>query len=390
MAWSIISARHRDPGKVNSLLFTPIRLRSLEARNRVVVSPMSQYLAKDGAPTDWHLVHLGKFAMGGAGIVFCEETSVGEKARKTYGCPGIYNDEQVRAWRRVTDFIHEQGALTAIQLGHAGRKVSTKAPWEGFEPLTEADVAQGKPPWRGFAPSAVAVKPGAPVPREMDLTDIRGVIDAYVEACRRSLDAGFDIVEVHGAHGYIIQQFLSPITNRRTDAYGGDLEGRMRFGLELVEAVRAAWPKELPVFFRASCVDGKGGGWDMDDTVRLAKELKARGVDLVDCSSGGIDGPLTLALVPRSPGYHMPFAERIRREAGIATMAPGLVTEARQAEGYLQEGKVDLIVLARELMWNPNWPAHAAKELGAPDPLALLPKTYAWWLRRREETRRLT
>lgn len=371
------------------LLFTPIKLRGLVARNRVVVSPMSQYLAKDGAPTDWHLVHLGKFAMGGAGIVFVEETSVEQAARKTYSCPGIYNDEQVRAWRRITDFVHEQGALTAIQLGHAGRKVSTKAPWEGFAPLTAEDAKQGKPPWRGYAPSAVPVKPGGPVPIEMDLADIRRVVQAHVEACRRSLDAGFDIVELHGGHGYIIQQFLSPITNLRRDAYGGSIEGRMRFCLELVEAVRAAWPKELPLFFRASCLDGKGGAWEMEDTVRLAGELKARGVDVVDCSSGGIEGPLTLALVPRVPGYHIPFAERIRREAGVATMAPGLVTGARQAEDYLQEGKADLIVLARELMWNPNWPAHAAKELGVADPLALLPKTYAWWLRRREEVRNL-
>lgn len=372
------------------LLFTPIQLRGLVARNRVVVSPMSQYLAKDGAPTDWHLVHLGKFAMGGAGIVFVEETSVEQLARKTYSCPGIYNDEQVHAWRRITDFVHEQGALTAIQLGHAGRKVSTKAPWEGFAPLTEEDAKQGKAPWRGYAPSAVPVKPGGPVPIEMDTSDIRHVIEAYVEACRRSLDAGFDIVEIHGAHGYIIQQFLSPITNLRKDAYGGDIRGRMRFCLELVEAVRAAWPKELPVFFRAACLDGKGGAWDIEDTVRLAHELKARGVDVVDCSSGGIEGPLTLALVPRVPGYHIPFAARIRREVGIATMAPGLVTEARQAEDYLQDGKADLIVLARELLWNPNWPAHAAKELGVADPLALLPKTYAWWLRRREEVRKLS
>ncbi|HUQ73349.1 MAG TPA: NADH:flavin oxidoreductase/NADH oxidase [Burkholderiales bacterium] len=374
---------------MNPLLFTPIQLRGLVARNRVVVSPMSQYLAKDGAPTDWHLVHLGKFAMGGAGIVFVEETSVEEAARKTYSCPGIYSDEQVKAWRRITDFVHQQGALTAIQLGHAGRKVSTKAPWEGFAPLTEEDAKKGKPPWSGYAPSAVPVKPGAPVPREMDLSDIRHVIEAYVDACRRSLDAGFDIVEVHGAHGYIIQQFLSPITNLRKDAYGGDIEGRMRFCLELVEAVRANWPKELPVFFRASCLDGKGGAWEMEDTVRLARELKARGVDLIDCSSGGIEGPLTLALVPRVPGYHIPFAERIRREVGIATMGPGLITEARQAEQYLQDGKADLIVLARELLWNPNWPAHAARELGAPDPLALLPETYAWWLRRREEVKKL-
>jgi 2,4-dienoyl-CoA reductase-like NADH-dependent reductase (Old Yellow Enzyme family) len=372
------------------LLFTPIQLRGVTARNRVVVSPMSQYLAKDGAPTDWHLVHLGKFAMGGAGIVFTEETSVAQAARKTYSCPGIYSDEQARAWRRVTDFLHEQGALAGIQLGHAGRKVSTKAPWEGFEPLTEEDAKHGKPPWRGYAPSPVPAKPGGPVPIEMDHADIRRVVQAHVEACRRSLDAGFDILEIHGAHGYIIQQFLSPITNLRKDAYGGDLQGRMRFCLELVEAVRAAWPKELPLFFRASCIDGKGGAWNIDDTVQLARELKARGVDLIDCSSGGIQGPLTLSLVPRVPGYHVPFAERIRGEAGIATMAPGLITEAQQAEDYLQAGKTDLIALARELLWNPSWPAHAAKALGAADPLALLPKTYAWWLRRREDVRGLS
>ena len=372
------------------LLFTPIPLRGLVARNRVVVSPMSQYLAKDGAPTDWHLVHLGKFAMGGAGIVFTEETSIEQAARKTYSCPGIYNDEQVRAWRRITDFLHEQGALAAIQLGHAGRKVSTKAPWEGFAPLTDDDAKHGKPPWRGYAPSPVPVKPGASVPIEMDRSDIQRVVQAHVEACRRSLEAGFDIVEIHGAHGYIIQQFLSPITNLRRDAYGGDLRGRMRFCLEVVEAVRAAWPQELPLFFRASCIDGEGGAWNLEDTVQLAHELKARGVDVVDCSSGGIQGPLTLSLVPRVPGYHMPFAERVRREAGIATMAPGLITAARQAEDYLQAGKADLIALARELLWNPSWPAHAAMELGVADPLALLPSTYAWWLRRREEVRKIS
>ena len=228
------------------------------------------------------------------------------------------------------------------------------------------------------------------MPIEMEVSDIQRVVQAHVDACRRSMDAGFDILEIHGAHGYIIQQFLSPITNLRKDGYGGDIQGRMRFCLEIVEAVRAAWPKEQPLFFRTSCVDGRGGAWDIEDTVTLARELKARGVDVVDCSSGGIEGPLTLALVPRVPGYHVPFAERIRREVGIPTMAPGLITEAKQAEEYLATGRCDLIALARELMWNPNWPAHAAKELGVQDPLALLPKTYAWWLRRREEVRELT
>jgi 2,4-dienoyl-CoA reductase-like NADH-dependent reductase (Old Yellow Enzyme family) len=382
------SDRRADSPKV-PLLFTPIALRGLTARNRIVVSPMSQYCSVAGEPTDWHLVHLGKFAMGGAGIVFVEETAVEERSRKTYGCPGIYTDGQARAWRRITDFLRQQGALSAIQLGHAGRKVATKAPWEGFAPLTEEDARHGKPPWRGYAPSPIPFRPGALVPIEMDEADIRQVIAAHVAACRRSLDAGFDICEIHGAHGYIIQQFLSPITNRRHDGYGGDLAGRMRFCLELIEAVRAAWPADRPLFFRASCVDGKGGAWELDDTVALARELKLRGTDVIDCSSGGIEGPLTLAVVPRVPGYHVPFAERIRRDAGIATMAVGLITQAAQAERYLTDARCDLVALAREMMWDPNWPIHAAQELGGVDPLDLAPKPYAWWLRRRDEVRKL-
>jgi 2,4-dienoyl-CoA reductase-like NADH-dependent reductase (Old Yellow Enzyme family) len=377
-------------GAAEPLLLTPIALRGVTARNRIVVSPMSQYLSVDGAPTDWHLVHLGKFAMGGAGIVFVEETTVEERARKTYHCPGIYTDVQVRAWRRITDFLRGQGALSAIQLGHAGRKVATKAPWDGFAPLSAADAGHGEPPWRGIAPSPIAFKPGAMVPREMDRDDIAQVIASHAEASARSVDAGFDICEIHGAHGYIIQQFLSPITNKRNDAYGGDLAGRMRFALELVEAVRARWPADRPLFVRVSCVDGKGGAWDIEDTIALAREFKLRGVDVIDCSSGGIEGPLTLSVVPRVPGYHVPFADRIRREADIPTMAVGLITEAQQAERYLQDGRCDLIALAREMMWDPNWPAHAAEALGAADPLALLPPTYAWWLRRRDEVRRLT
>jgi 2,4-dienoyl-CoA reductase-like NADH-dependent reductase (Old Yellow Enzyme family) len=370
-------------------LFTPLTLRGLTLRNRVVVSPMSQYSSVEGAPGDWHLVHLGKFAMGGAGVVFCEETSVSERSRKTYDCPGIYTDAQARAWRRVTDFIRGQGAAAAIQLGHAGRKVATRAPWDGFAPLGEADAAAGRPPWSGLAPSPIPFKPGAMVPKEMDGDDIRHVIALHVEAAKRSLDAGFDIVEIHGAHGYIIQQFLSPVTNRRTDGYGGDIEGRMRFGLELIEAVRAAWPADRPLFFRASCVDGRGGIWSLEDTTILAGELKARGVDVLDCSSGGIEGPLTLHVVPRVPGYHVPFAEHIGRETGIATMAVGLITDPHQAEGYIAEGRCDLVALAREMMWDPNWPVHAAAALGLPRPHELLPRPYAWWLQKREETRHL-
>lgn len=376
-----------EPGP-SPLLFTPMTIRGLTIRNRIAVSPMSQYSAVDAAPTDWHLVHLGKFAMGGAGIVFCEETSVSQRSRKTYDCPGIYTDEQAKAWRRITDFIRGQGAAPAMQLGHAGRKVATRAPWDGFAPLSEEDAKIGRAPWSGLAPSPIPFREGALMPKEMDVDDIRDVIRLHVEATKRTLDAGFEICEIHGAHGYIIQQFLSPATNQRKDGYGGDRKGRMRFGLELIEAVRAAWPQELPLFFRVSCVDG--GGWAMDDTVVLAAELKARGVDVLDCSSGGIEGPLTLHLVPRVPGYHVPFAERIKRETGIPTMAVGLITDAHQAEGYLQAGQCDIVALAREMMWNPNWPVHAAAALGLPKPHELLPRPYAWWLQRREDVRALS
>jgi 2,4-dienoyl-CoA reductase-like NADH-dependent reductase (Old Yellow Enzyme family) len=368
------------------VMFRPLTVRGLTVRNRIVVSPMSQYRAADGAPTDWHLVHLGKFAIGGAGIVFCEETSVSERSRKTYDCPGIYTDAQATAWRRVTDFIRGQGAAAAIQLGHAGRKVATRAPWDGFSPLGPADAEIGRPPWSGLAPSPIPFKDGAMAPKEMDRDDIRQVIALHVEAAKRSLDAGFDICEIHGAHGYIIQQFLSPITNKRTDAYGGELDARMRFGLELIEAVRAAWPADRPLFFRGSCVDGRGGAWSLEDTIVLAARLKERGVDVFDCSSGGIDGPLTLHVVPRVPGYHVPFARRIRKEVGIRTMAVGLITTGAQAESYLEAGDCDFVALAREMLWNPNWPVHAAQELGLDRPHEILPPHYAWWLQKREET----
>jgi 2,4-dienoyl-CoA reductase-like NADH-dependent reductase (Old Yellow Enzyme family) len=368
------------------VLLSPYALRGVTLRNRVVVSPMSQYRSEPGGlPGDWHLVHLGKFAMGGAGMVFCEETSVSERSRKTYDCPGIWTDAQAKAWRRITDFIRAQGAAPAMQIGHAGRKVATRAPWDGFAPLGAEDAAKGRPPWSGLAPSPVPFKEGALMPKEMDAEDIRHVIALHAEAAKRTLDAGFEVLEVHAAHGYIIQQFLSPTVNRRADGYGGDLAGRMRFGLELIEAVRAAWPADKPLLVRLSCVDG--GGWTLEDSIAFAAELKPRGVDLIDCSSGGIDGPLTLHLVPRVPGYHVPFAEAIGRATGLPTMAVGLITEARQAEGYLRAGSCQLVALAREMMWNPNWPIHAAAELGG-DALALMPPSYAWWLQRRQEARK--
>ncbi|MEO7728073.1 MAG: NADH:flavin oxidoreductase/NADH oxidase, partial [Burkholderiales bacterium] len=353
-------------------------------------SPMCQYSSAEGGPTDWHLVHLGKFALGGAGIVFCEETAVEERARKTYGCAGIYNDRCVPMYHRINDFLRNNGAIPAIQLGHAGRKASCGPPWTNFKPLTDEDARHGMQPWRGVSPSAIPQRADAPAPLELAIDEIKNVLAAWREAAQRSLAAGYDICEIHGAHGYLIHQFLSPLANKRNDAYGGDLNGRMRFALEVAETVRAVWPQDRPLFFRVSAVDGDGGAWNMDDTVALARELKARGIDVVTCSSGGISGPLNMAIVPRTPGYQVPYAERVRREAGLMTCAVGLITGAAQAEDILQQGRADLIALARELMYNPNWPVHAAKELGYADYLDLLPPAYSWWLKRREQIRALT
>lgn len=372
------------------LLLQPISLRGLTARNRIIVSPMCQYQSHDGGPTDWHLVTLGKYAIGGAAIVFTEETAVEARGRKTYKCAGIYSDDHVSAYRRITDFLRGQGAIPAIQLGHAGRRASSDAPWTDFRPLDESDTARGMKPWIGVSASAIAAaREGSHVPIAMSIDDIRAMIGTWREAAQRSLDAGFDICEIHGAHGYLIHQFLSPLANMRNDAYGGDLSGRMRFALEIVEAVRKVWPSDRPLFFRCSAIDGPQGGWTMEDTIALASALKQRGVDAITCSSGGIGGPINTEIVPRVPGYHVPYAGRVRRDAGVKTVAVGLITEARQAEQILEAGQADLIALARELLYNPHWPVHAAKDLGIEDYLEMLPQGLSYWLERREQVRRL-
>ena len=366
-------------------LFQPFKLRSVVARNHIVVSPMCQYRSEEGTPTDWHLVSLGRYAIGGAGIIFYEETAVEARGRKTLHCAGLYDDSQIAPYTRVAAFLKAHGAVPAMQLGHAGARASERGPLEGRAAL----VAGADGAWDAISASAVPVREGHPVPCAMSLADIQTVIESFAQATRRTYQAGFEILEIHGAHGYLIHQFLSPLTNRRNDAYGGDRRGRMRFALEVTEAVRAAWPAELPLFYRASCVDGRGGIWNIDDTVALARELGACGVDVIDCSSGGLVGPSAMPLVPRVPGYHLPFARRIKAETGMMTMAPGMITEAEQAEACLRDGDVDLIAMARELMCHADWPLHAARGLGLPNHLELLPPSFTQRLQMREEQRKM-
>ena len=347
------SALQRDP---NPHLFRPITLRSVTARNRIMMSPMCQYSARDGVPDDWHLAHLGARAVGGAGIVFTEATHVEARGRITHHCLGLWNDGQRDAFARIAAFVEAQGAVPGIQLGHAGRKGSTHRPWEGRGPL-----GPGESPWPVIGPSAVPFAEGYPTPKEMDEGDIAEVLDAMAAAVRRAREAGFRVVELHAAHGYLIHSFLSPLSNRREDAYGGDLDGRARLLMEMVDAVRGEWPAELPLFVRLSCTEWVEGGFELEDAVAVAGMLRERGdVDLIDCSSGGSDPRQS---IPAHPGYQVPFAEAIRKRAGIATGAVGLIQSPGMAEEILANGRADLVVLGRALLADPYWPLRAARAL---------------------------
>jgi 2,4-dienoyl-CoA reductase-like NADH-dependent reductase (Old Yellow Enzyme family) len=344
------------PGGLMSVLFTPLRLRGVTFRNRVFVSPMCQYSSRDGLPTDWHLVHLGSRAVGGAGLVMVEATAVNPAGRISPSDSGLWSDEHSRAFLRITTFVREQGAVPGVQLAHAGRKASTAVPWRG-----EGPVAPGEDGWLPVAPSPLAFGEGNPVPREMSVADIEAVLGDFAAAAHRAAAAGFEVVELHMAHGYLLHEFLSPISNRRTDDYGGALENRMRLPLEVAREVRAAWPRDLPLFVRVSATDWVEGGWDLPDTVQLARRLKEIGVDLVDCSSGGIAPGVK---IPAGPGYQVPFAATVRREAGVATGAVGMITQASQAEEIVATGKADAVLLAREELRDPYWPLRAALALG--------------------------
>ena len=338
-----------------SLLLSPYTLRGVTARNRIWVAPMCQYSAVDGMPGDWHLVHLGARAVGGAGVVFTEATAVSPEGRISPQDTGIWTDEQAGAWARTVAFVQSQGALAGIQLAHAGRKGSSRRPWEGRGAVAPEDGG-----WVPVGPTADPY-PGLAHPVALDEAGIARVRQDFVAATRRALTAGFDLVEVHAAHGYLLHEFLSPLSNTRTDAYGGDLAGRMRLVLEVVEDVRAVWPQDKPLVLRISASDWVDGGWTAEDSVALAKEAAVRGVDLVDCSSGGNSPDQAVVL---GPGYQVPFAAQVRRDAGIATGAVGLITDPHQAEQVLVEGSADVVLLARELLRDPHWPLRAAAALG--------------------------
>ena len=338
-----------------SLLFSSIKIRSVEIKNRIAVSPMCQYSSIDGMPNDWHLVHLGSRAVGGAGLVFTEATAVSPEGRISPDDAGIWNDEQANAYKRITSFIKSQNSVPGIQLAHAGRKASTYSPWKG---TGEVSVENGG--WQTLAPSAIPFSGNYPSPKEMSVKDIKLVIDQFCQAAKRSLIAGFEIIELHMAHGYLGHEFLSQISNKRTDNYGGSLENRCRFAVEIAKSVRKIIPDTMPLFVRISASDWTEGGWDILQSVQLVKWLKDAGVDLIDCSSGG---NISNAKIPIAPCYQIPFAQRIKKEANILTGGVGLITTPVQAEQIISKEQADIVLLAREMLRDPYWPMHAAKKL---------------------------
>lgn len=349
-------------------LFQPLTLADTTFKNRIFVSPMCQYSATDGFPNDWHFVHLGSRAVGGAGLVMMEATAVTPEGRITPGDLGIWRDEHVPEYKRNVDFIKAQGAAAGVQLAHAGRKASCVAPWDGGRALTAEEGA-----WQTVAPSAVPFSDQAPTPSALSKTEIAGLIEAFVAAARRADEAGMDMIEIHGAHGYLLHEFQSPLSNRREDEYGGSLENRCRFSLEVVRAVRRVWPGDKPLFFRISASDWEQGGWDMEQTITFAHWLKDEGVDLIDCSGGG---NTPTAQIPVGPGYQTDFAARVKQDVGIATGAVGMVTEPVQAEHIVHSGQADCVLLARELLRDPYFPLNAAMQLHG-DNNAAAPKQYA-------------
>ena len=368
------------------LLFTPIAIREITLKNRVVVAPMHQYAAEKGFPTDWHLMNIGRFAAGGAGLVFVESTKVDRRGCGTVGDTGLWNDTFIPHFKRLADFIRSHNSVPAIQLGHSGRKARRFRPWEGGAPLIEPP--KGCDDWEAWelvAPSALPGGESDPEPRSLSNAEVKDLVGMWGEAARRAAAAGFDVLEIHAAHGYLIHQFLSPYANVRNDEYGGSEENRMRFATEVVEAVREHWPNGKPLFMRLSVEDN--AGWGPEESVRLAKQVGPIGVDVIDCSSGGMMGSPVVGNDMR-PGYNyqVPYAEKLKRESDAMSMAVGMIVHADQAEAILQNGQADLVALAREILYNPNWPMDAARKLGVECDFESVPPQQSYWLAKRAQS----
>lgn len=378
-----METQDRETGTEASLppLFHSYMLRDMTFGNRVVVTPMCQYRADDGHAIDWHLAHHGRFSLSGVGGAMVEGTAVTRDGRITHGCLGIYRDSHVDGLSKIVSLYHDQEIPVGIQIAHSGRKGSAAVLLDGGAPLADFDPSQA---WEIIGPSAIAMTEGWPVPRAMTDRDILRMIDSFAAAAKRAIRAGFDFIEIHGAHGYLVNSFFSPISNQRSDKWGDStIVNRSRFPLRIAEAVRSVMPDSMPLFYRTSVVDGIEGGVTVDDTVVLAKALKSKGVDLIDCSSGGVIGPSGRALIRPAPGYLLPYAEKVHHAADIPTMAVGLITEAHQANDIIASDQANLVAMGRQLLDDPNFVFHAAKELSHPDPYGILPESYGLALERR-------
>jgi 2,4-dienoyl-CoA reductase-like NADH-dependent reductase (Old Yellow Enzyme family) len=380
--------RLNDGGKTaGPMLFRPLTIRDLTLKNRMVVPPMVHYRAEAGNTCGaFHMVHLGRYALGGFGLVFVEATAVEEIGLINEHDLGIWNDAQMESFKPLIAFMRRQGTAIGIQLAHGGRKACSQTAMQGMGPLTEENLKTGAKLWQPVGPTAEPVAKGWLTPRQLTTAECKAMAGTWANAARHAVGAGFDTIEIHTAHGYLLASFLSPVSNTRNDEYGGDRAGRMRLPLEIVEAVRREMPASMPLFLRVSSVDGTQEGWNMDDTVVFARELKARGVDVIDCSSGGISGAATAAQVTRSLGFQVPFAERVRKEADISTMAVGIILEAQQAETILQNGQADLIAVGRQSQFNPNIAHHWSHELGINTRFEDWSPEFGWWLEKRIRT----
>ncbi len=366
-------------------LFTPFSLRDVSFKNRIAVSPMSQYRAREGYANDWHKVHLGRFAMGGAGLVYAEATAVEAEGRRTAGDLGLWEDGQIGMLASIADFLRKEGAVAGIQLGHAGRKASERRPWHGETPLDDEDAKlRNEASWPAIAPSPIGYADGWPEPQEMSGADIERVIDAFGSAARRAEEAGFQIIEIYAAHGFLVHQFLSPIANKRTDRWGGSAENRRRFAIETARAVRRNWPEQYPLAFRLSATDWLDDGIEAGETIKTAAALKEAGVDLIDCSTGGISGKERPRRMVIEQGFQAPFAEQVRQGADIATMTVGFLWDPEVCDELVRSGKADMVALAREILDDPNWPLHAARQLGHDRTHDSWPIESGWWLMKRQ------